>query len=230
MKRRLGVAVVSLAVAFMAACAPSREPLPQDEFLADGVRVRIPPPSGLMRMTREEGTGKTHPHEFSIAQFRRGNQVFAMASLPGHLKSDSAQHLERLETIRMSWTARWLEPPAAVEREGRARLEALYAGHKDSADWRPEAPERAAMLAVRIHEEDAILRANAVRAADRAATVWQVDAFVFVRGRVLHLFCEDRSGGTLLDLETLRLMTLVWIAQIREANRPGARHGRIHRG
>jgi hypothetical protein len=225
--RRLGVAALSLLVA--SACAPARAPLPQDEFLADGIRLRVPPPPGFMRSERGEGIGRSHPSELPIAFFRDGRGITAYVGLPGGLSRDSTSHRERLEVVRNSWLARWLEEPTALEREARARLAALAAGHGDSADWRPGTFDRMAVLAVVIHEWDSILRANASTASNGAGTIWQADAFVLVRGRLLHLSCEDRTGGTLRRLDLVCAITSVWIDRVVAANRPGARHGRIGR-
>ena len=226
MNRRLGAA--ALAVAVVSACAPSGGTLPQDQFLADGVLLFVPPPPGMTRMDRGEGVPRPHARELSLALFRGEPGTYAVASLPGGIPRDPARHRERLEVVRESWRGRWLETVEGDEREARSRLAALRAGHEDSADWRPATLARMAVVAVDLDQPDAILRANALEGA-RDTTAWQVDAFILVHGRIVHLFCEDRSGGTLRRLDALRASASAWIGRVREANRAGARHGRVRR-
>ena len=227
MTRRLAAAFT---VALATACVPSREPLPQDQFLADGVLLTVPPPPGMRRLARGEGIPISHPRELPLANFQGEPGAYAIASLPGQIPRDPERHRERLEILRESWRGRWLESPDSIERESRARLAALRTGNVDSADWQPVVQGRMAVVAVDLDPPDAILRANAAEGSSVPGTRWQVDGFILVRGRVVHLYCVDLRGGSLRQLDAMRATTAAWIARVREANRAGARRGRVRRG
>ena len=58
--------------------------------------------------------------------------------------------------------------------------------------------------------------------------VWEIDAFLLVRGRLLQLQCYDVSGAELAAVPALRETAIGWVNQVRAANEGGTRHqGRI---
>jgi len=229
MKPRTIVLLACLAPA--CACAPSNEPLRQDEFLVDGIRVMVPPPPGMTRARRGEGLRSGQPHAAPIAEFQANELVGATAILPGGLRADSVRHRERLELVGASWRARRAEPPSSLEHEARARLAAIAAGHADSADWHPVALQRSLLLDVEQLGPDAILRLDAFGAGpDERTTAWGIEALVLVRGRLLHLRCYDHRGGTLSGADSLRGTAREWVSRLRTANLGGIRRGRIRRG
>jgi hypothetical protein len=233
MSRRAAV----LAIALGAACACTRAPgpLPQDEFLADGERVVVPPPPGMLRLQRNEGRGSGHSDFAEIAAFgleeagSRPDGRHALALLPSHLARDPKRHRERFELVRASWLAREQEESSAIEREARARLAALDAGRADSADWQPHGETRTLVLGLPLADSDAVARltADMPDAPDRPL-VWEIDAFVLVRGRLLQFQCYDARGATLAAVPALRATARGWVGRVRAANRGAAhRKGRI---
>ena len=127
--------------------------------------------------------------------------------------------------MRASWLAREREEPSALEREARARLMALDAGHADSADWRPQGDSRTLVLGLPLADSDAVARLTAdMPDAATQPLIWEIDVFVLARGRVLQLQCYDVSGAPLSAVPALRATALGWVERVRAANR-----GELHR-
>jgi hypothetical protein len=232
MNRRAALLAFALGAACACACTPAPAPLPQDEFLADGVLVMVPPPPEMQRLQRNEGRGSGHADFMEIATFgaddageRPGGRL-ARTLLPSRLSRDPKRHRERLELVRASWLAREQEPPSAMELEARARLAALDAGRADSARWQPRGETRTLVLGVPLADSDAVARLTAdMPDAPGLPLVWEIDAFLLVRGRLLQLQVVDLSGAPLAAVPLLRATALGWVDRVRAANR-GALHRR----
>ena len=229
MNRRVVAAAMALGLA--CACARAPGPLRQDEFLADGVRVEVPPPPGMPRPQWTEGRGSGHADFAEIAVFGgdeagpRADGRRALLLLPSHLARDPKRHRERFELVRASWLAREQEPASAIEREARARLAALDAGHADSARWQPRGETRTLVLGLPLTDRDAVARLTADMP-DRPdqPLVWEIDAFLLVRGRLLQLQCYDVSGAGIVAVPALRETAIGWVNQVRAANAGETRH------
>jgi hypothetical protein len=233
MNRR--AAVLAMALGAACACTPSPGPLPQDEFLADGVLVMVPPPPGMLRLQRTEGRGSGHSDFAEIAAFgvddegSRPDARRGLLLLPSHLSRDPRQHRERFELVRASWLAREQEPASAIERETRARLAALDAGHADSARWQPRGETRTLVLGLPLADSDAVARLTAdMPDAPGQPVVWEIDAFLLVRGRLLQFQCYDAGGAQLAAVPELRETAIGWVSRVRTANAgESRRRGRI---
>ena len=233
MNRR--TAVLAMALGTACACTPSPAPLPQDEFLADGVLVMVPPPPGMQRLQRNEGRGSGQADFMEIAMFaaddageRPGGRL-ARTLLPSRLSGDAKRYRERFELVRASWLARERETPSAMELEARARLAALDAGRADSARWQPHGETRTLVLGVPLADSDAVARLTAdMPDAPGLPLVWEIDAFLLVRGRLLQFQVIDPSDAPLSAVPALRATARGWVDGVRAANvGRGARRGRI---
>jgi hypothetical protein len=189
----------------------------------------------MERLQRTEGRGSGHSDFAEIAAFGGDDEGShadgrrALLLLPSHLSRESRRHRERFELVRASWLAREQEPASAIERETRARLAALDAGHADSARWQPHGETRTLVLGLPLAADDAVARLTAdMPDAPGQPLVWEIDAFLLVRGRLLQLQCYDVSDAPLAAVPALRGTAIGWVNRVRTANAGESRHrGRI---